>query len=174
MENSLKLVDEGDLGYSRQRFKNRVFTQLVDFFATESEDRNFTKRDLAAALGKDAAQLNRILNHPSNLTLETISDLLSALDAEMDTSIVKFSERSPANYMHPLLARIKGIVGGGAATPWLPIASANTAPGTVAAIEQMPSPAKTTGTVVNSTVSTIHASTSVQWSTVFDSARHPR
>lgn len=107
MENSLEIVDEAELGYSRQRFKNRVFAQLVEFFASEAERRNITQADLAVALKKDGGQLNRLLRHPSNLTLETISDLLTALDAEMDTRVVRFADRAPANYMHPLMARIK-------------------------------------------------------------------
>lgn len=107
MESSLKLVDEADIGYARQRLKNQVFTQLVSFFEEEANNRGITKRDLAAALDKDAAQLNRILKHPSNLTLETISDLLVALDAEMETRIVRFSQRLPTNYMHPMLAKIR-------------------------------------------------------------------
>lgn len=108
MENSIKIADEVDIGYARQRLKNHVFTQLVTFFDEEAQKRGITKRDLAAALKKDAGQLNRVLNHPSNLTLETISDLLVALDAELDTRVVRFSERAPANYMHPLLGTIHG------------------------------------------------------------------
>lgn len=107
MENSIKIVDETDIGYARQRLKNRVFTQLVTFFDEEAQKRGITKRDLALALQKDPGQLNRVLKHPSNLTLETISDLLVALDADLDTRVVRFSDKAPTNYMHPLLGTIK-------------------------------------------------------------------
>ena len=106
MEDSLKVVDESELGYARQRFKNRVFTQLVEFFETEAEERGIYQSDLAIALKKDAGQLSRLLKHPSNLTLETISDLLTALDAEMDTRIIRYAEQHRANYIHPLMARL--------------------------------------------------------------------
>jgi len=41
------------------------------------------------------------------LTLDTISDLLLAFDAEAEPpSIEIFQNRRPSNYMHPLIARI--------------------------------------------------------------------
>ena len=50
MENSIKIVDETDIGYARQRLKNLVFSQLVTFFDDEAQRRGITKRDLALAL----------------------------------------------------------------------------------------------------------------------------
>ncbi|MBL9011120.1 MAG: helix-turn-helix transcriptional regulator [Alphaproteobacteria bacterium] len=101
-----------DLNYYRQRYKNRVFTGLVEFFAKEAETLGVTKRDLAARLQRDPSQITRWLSSPSNLTLETISDLLFALGAEAEPpTIVSFRDRRPANYMHPLLARAVGVEG---------------------------------------------------------------
>jgi hypothetical protein len=108
VESSLKIVDEGEIGYARQRLKNRVFTQLLAFFEEEADRKQITQSDLAHALQKDPGQLNRLLRHPSNLTLDTISDLLVALEAELETRVVRFAEHHPQNYVHPLLARIKG------------------------------------------------------------------
>ena len=106
MENSLKIADESDIHYSRQRFKNRVFTQIVRFVTERCEEEHFSRKELADALQKDAGQITRLLTKPSNLTLETISDLLTLFDAEMDTRIVRFKDRAPANYMHPLMERL--------------------------------------------------------------------
>src|SRR5579859_1071833 len=99
MENTSKLnaMKRRDVSYYRQRQKNRVFTELVQFFAQEAERRGITKKDLAAALGKDPAQITRLLSAPANLELDTLSDFLLALDAEMDHKIVRFKDRPKPN-----------------------------------------------------------------------------
>lgn len=56
-------------------------------------------------MDRDPAQITRWLSAPSNLQLDTISDLLLAMGAEMDHSIVRFAERSKPNFVHPMLAR---------------------------------------------------------------------
>jgi hypothetical protein len=105
MENTSKLdpMKTRDRAYYRQRQKNRVFTELVRFFADEAERRQITKKDLAEALAKDPAQITRWLSAPSNFELDTLSDILLALGAEMDHRIVRFSDRANANYAHPLV-----------------------------------------------------------------------
>lgn len=97
-----------DVAYYRQRQKNRVFTSLVEFFAQEAERRGVTKKQLAETLSKDPAQITRWLSAPSNFELDTLSDLLLALDAEMDHRIVRFCDRAKPNYAHPLIARNLG------------------------------------------------------------------
>jgi len=109
MGNILENVTERDLHYSRQRQRNRVFTAVVSFFAEKAEEQGISKKDVASALKRDPSQITRWLAQPSNLTLDTISDILLALDAEMDVRIVKFRDRHLANYMHPLAAQIKNI-----------------------------------------------------------------
>ncbi len=95
--------------YYRKRLKNRIFARLSAFFAEESERTGITKSDIAARLKKDPAQITRWLSGPSNLTLDTLSDLLLALDAEVETPrIVRFEDRPEANYIHPLIAKISG------------------------------------------------------------------
>jgi Helix-turn-helix len=92
-----------DVAYYRQRQKNRVFADLVKFFAEEAERTGITKKELSELVGKDPAQITRWLSAPSNFELDTLSDVLLALGAEMDHRIVRFSERSPSNYVHPLV-----------------------------------------------------------------------
>jgi hypothetical protein len=108
MENISKLeeVKDRDLFYYRQRAKNRVFEAITAFFADEAERRGITKRDIAESLHRDPAQITRWLTSPSNLTLDTISDLLLSLGAEMDYVVAKFAERSQPNEMHPLISRL--------------------------------------------------------------------
>lgn len=96
-----------DVAYYRQRYQNRVFSKLVAFINEESQRDQITKKEMAERLGKDPGQLSRLLSNPSNLTLDTISDLLLALDAEAEPpDIVRFADRNEPNYMHPLMERI--------------------------------------------------------------------
>ena len=108
MANTSKVnpLAEREIYYYRQRLKNRFFEALTSFFAQEAEGRHLTKRVLAEKLKRDPAQITRWLSEPSNLTLETISDLLLGLEAEMDPQITRFADRPKANFVHPLIARI--------------------------------------------------------------------
>ena len=110
MENISKTnpMSRRDVAYYRQRQKNRVFTALVEFFAQEAERRGVTKKDLAAALSKDPSQITRWMSAPSNFELDTLSDILLALGAEMDHKIIRFTDRTKQNYMHPLIAKHVG------------------------------------------------------------------
>jgi transcriptional regulator with XRE-family HTH domain len=93
--------------YFRQRQKNRFFGEIASFFSEEAERRGITRKDLAVALGRDPAQITRWLSNPSNMTLDSISDILLAMDAEIDgPSIIRFSERPKSNYAHPIIRAI--------------------------------------------------------------------
>jgi hypothetical protein len=113
MANTSKLdpMKRRDVAYYRQRQKNHVFTALVAFFAEEAERRGVTKKQLAEALSKEPSQITRWLSAPSNFELDTLSDLLLALGAEMDHRIVRFTERAQPNYAHPLIAKYLGAQG---------------------------------------------------------------
>jgi len=95
-----------DSAYYRKRYQNRVFAGLVDFVTKEAQSAQLTKKDIAERMNKDAGYLSRLLSQPSNLTLDTITDLLLAFDAEAEPpQIIKFSDRTAPNYIHPLIAR---------------------------------------------------------------------
>ena len=105
MENTSKVaLKRRDRAYYQQRQRNRVFAAIVELFAEEAEKGRVTKKILADLLGKDPSQISRWLSVPSNLELDTISDILLAMDAEMDHRIVRLAERPKANYVHPLIA----------------------------------------------------------------------
>lgn len=108
MENTSRIphVSDRDVFYYRQRQKNRVFGDIAAFFVEEAERRGITKKDIADALRRDPSQITRWLSAPSNLTLDTISDLLLALGAEMDYSICRFEDRAVPNAAHPFIERL--------------------------------------------------------------------
>lgn len=97
-------IPERDVFYYRARQKNRIFDELVTYFARRAEQDGITKAEIARKLKRDPAQVTRWLSQPSNLTLDTISDLLLALDAEMDCEVAPFEQRAIANAAHPFVA----------------------------------------------------------------------
>lgn len=111
MENTSKTgtLAKRDIFYFRQRQKNRVFADICAFFAEEAAKGHINKRKLAEKISCDPALITRWLSAPSNLTLDTISDLLLGLDAEMDHRIVRFKEREIDKDIHPLAAPQKDI-----------------------------------------------------------------
>jgi hypothetical protein len=111
MENTSKLspVSDRDIAYYQRRNQNRLFEALTSFFAQEAERRGVSKKDVCEAIRRDPASITRLLSTPSNVTADTVSTFLVSLGAEMDYRIVRFSERAPANEMHPLIARLRGL-----------------------------------------------------------------
>jgi len=84
-----------------------VFSKLVAFITEQAQREHATKKDIAERLDKDPGLISRLLNQPSNLTLDTISDLLLAFDAEAEPpEIIFFKDQRPPNYIHPLIARV--------------------------------------------------------------------
>jgi hypothetical protein len=106
VENTSKLIDplpRREIAYYRRRQQNRIFTALAKFFAEEAELGRITRKEIADKLSKDPSQITRWLSAPSNLESDTISDILLAMEAEMDHRIVHFSERAKPNFSHPLM-----------------------------------------------------------------------
>jgi hypothetical protein len=76
-------VSRGTLAYFRARLKQRIHSLIV----REFKESGLSQADLARRLGKEPAQLCRLLSGPGNLTLDTVSDLLFAISgAELSLS----------------------------------------------------------------------------------------
>lgn len=87
-------ISQSALTYFRHRLKQRIFQALLKEFKRSG----VTKADLARRLGKEPAQISRLLSGPGNVTLETVSDVLFALSgAELSTS-VEYPLRRATNY----------------------------------------------------------------------------
>jgi len=108
MENTSKLspVSDRDISYYQRRNQNRLFETVTSFFAEEAERLEISKKDICTAIRRDPASITRLLSTPNNVTADTISSFLLSLGAEMDYRVVRFSERAPANEMHPLIERV--------------------------------------------------------------------
>ena len=107
-DTSKKEVSRRDRAFYRRRQQTRVFAEMAALFAEEAAKGNISKKELAEILDKDPAQITRWLSEPRNFELDTISDILLAMGAEMDHSVVRFADRPKANFAHPALAPYLG------------------------------------------------------------------
>ena len=96
-----KLADH-DLVYERQRLRTRLFETVLEVFVARYESEGFTRSDLANILGKDPAQITRLLKGPGNWTIDTISDLMAALRAELTLDRRLFEHIPKPNFRHDL------------------------------------------------------------------------
>src|ERR1700733_13807570 len=68
----------------RRRLQNRLQRLLRRAFRDEQKRTGLTQKELAERIGKDKSKVNQWLSIASNLTLETISDLLLGLGVDLD------------------------------------------------------------------------------------------
>jgi transcriptional regulator with XRE-family HTH domain len=68
----------------RRRLQNQIQRMLRTAFRDEQKRTGLTQKELAERIGKDKSKVNQWLSIASNLTLETISDLLLGLGVDLD------------------------------------------------------------------------------------------
>lgn len=95
-----EIADHG-LVYSRQRLKNQLFEVVLQAFVERFRRNNLNKSDLAFAMKRDPAQITRWLKGPGNWTLDTVSDILRALRADLRVSFTFYEDNRP-NFEHEL------------------------------------------------------------------------
>ena len=91
------MIKETDKAYFRRLNRNLVLEEILRFFRQKSQAENLTQRQLATRLHMDAGQLSRILREPSNLKLDTVSDLLLGMNAEFRFTVVPQSRPQSAD-----------------------------------------------------------------------------
>ena len=90
------------LFYCRERLRNRIFDCVIKALADRAAMGGTTRASVAKRLGKDPAQVSRWFSGPSNWTIDTISDLMLALNAELILEHRLYEDLVAPNYRHPL------------------------------------------------------------------------
>ncbi|HEV7731418.1 MAG TPA: helix-turn-helix transcriptional regulator [Candidatus Binatia bacterium] len=76
------MIPETTRLYFRERMRIRLHQFMLREFVRRMRATGMTKRDLAKRIDKKPEQVTRWLGRPSNMTLDTISDLLLAMGME--------------------------------------------------------------------------------------------
>jgi hypothetical protein len=93
-------IPESKRVYFQERFRGRFFDFLVGRFL-DAQRSGLTKAKLARRIGKSPEVINRWLGAPSNLTLDSISDLMLGISAEEpEIDGRSLLGRLPTNYVH--------------------------------------------------------------------------
>jgi hypothetical protein len=93
-------IPEAKRAYFQARLRNRLFNFIVEKFLQEQQ-RGLTKAALARRIGKTPDVVNRWLGAPSNLTLDTVSDLLLGIGAEeLKPEASSLLNQRPTNFLH--------------------------------------------------------------------------
>lgn len=86
-------IPRNKLAYFRARLRNRLYDFIITAFVREQETGKLSKKQLAERIGRRPEQITRWLSGPSNWTLDTISDLLIAMGAEAEFSLVFLKDK---------------------------------------------------------------------------------
>lgn len=97
------------LSYFRARFRSRVHKAIVAAFVEAQEKHDLAKADVARKMDRGAEQVTRWLGAPTNLTLDTVSDLLVAIGKEADFVIRDIELSSKRNYVPAVIIKAQAI-----------------------------------------------------------------
>jgi len=92
-------IPPAKLAYFQERLRGRIFDFILGLFL-EAQKNGLTQAKLGRRIGRKADVVNRWLGAPSNLTLDSVSDLLVGIDASEPNFSRYLIGRAPVNYSH--------------------------------------------------------------------------
>ena len=95
------MSDKPTKSYFRQRHQNRLYDAVLQAIEESAVRDKVRRKDIAATLDIPPSQVTRLLSVPANWTVDTVSDLLFAVGAELDVRVVALRDRAPENRFHP-------------------------------------------------------------------------
>jgi hypothetical protein len=94
-------ISKAVLAYFRERLQNRLHQFILREFLSKQKE-GLTQADVARMLDRRPEQIHRWLGSPSNLTTDTISDLLLAISkAEIEFAADRIAGRPSRNHRFP-------------------------------------------------------------------------
>jgi plasmid maintenance system antidote protein VapI len=99
-----KPIPIGKIEYFRARLRSRLHQLILEEFLHHED---LTQKDLAHRIGKRADQVNRWLGAPGNWTLDTVSDLLIGMGAEVDFYVVELERKLGEDNERQIAAMIR-------------------------------------------------------------------
>lgn len=93
-------LNESDKAYFQAKMRRHVHGVVLERFMELSDDDRISRAALAKRLGLSRAQITRWLSSPGNWTLDTLSDLLLAMNCQASIIAEKISSQGPRNFVH--------------------------------------------------------------------------
>ena len=91
-----KKIPLGKIADFRERLRHRLYEIVVAEFLKQCKEQKLTRAELARRIGRKPEQVTRGLGAPGNWTLDTVSDLMLGMGAEVELSVASLREPSPA------------------------------------------------------------------------------
>lgn len=88
----VEAIDASYLAFERRFQRTQMWDVVSNAIEKALEERNWSQKDIAYRLGKDPATISRWLSNPSNWQIDTIAELLCAIDAEPRLSVFVHGE----------------------------------------------------------------------------------
>ncbi len=92
MSEQINTIPEEELLFEQYRLKSRFQSILIKAFRRLKLEKGITQKDIAQSLGVDPALISKRLKGETNLTIETISDLATAMEIEICPNAKSWSE----------------------------------------------------------------------------------